>query len=69
MYSLGVRRVIGLLLFAALASAKDAKKSYWVGKKFTFPRAPKEDWVNLRNAPSTRDVKGKLLFVNFGFLS
>ena len=65
---MGVRRVIGLLLFAALAPAKDAKKPYWVGKKFTFPRAPKEDWVNLRKAPSTSDVKGKLLFVNFGFL-
>ncbi len=64
-----MRCVAVVLLFAALAPAKDAKKLYWVGKKFTFPRAPKEDWVNLRNAPSTRDVKGKLLFVNFGFLS
>ncbi len=64
-----MRCVAVVLLFAALATAKEPKKSYWIGKKFTFPRAPKEDWVNLRNAPSTSDVKGKLLFVNFGFLS
>ncbi len=64
-----MRCVAVVLLFAALASAKEPKKPYWVGKKFTFPRAPKEDWVNLRKAPSTSDVKGKLLFVNFGFLS
>ena len=67
--ALNVQALLGLVLLAGAVSAQDsAKKHAWLGKRWPTLSVKNDNWVNRRKPPRASDLRGKVLWVQFGFL-
>jgi len=67
--ALQVRVLLGFVLIAGAVSAQDPpKKHRWLGKHWPSLSVKNDHWVNRRKPLRASDLRGKVLWVQFGFL-
>ena len=69
-----MRKTLTLLLVVAAASAPAVaqgkkRKHPWLGKRLPTISAPKRDWVNTDDPPKARDLRDKVVWIHFSFLT
>ena len=64
-----VRPLLAAMLIASAVSAREPPKKHpWLGKHWPFLSAKNDHWVNRTKAPRASELRGKVLWVQFGFL-
>ena len=67
--ALNVLVLLGFVLIAGAVSAQDPPKQHpWLGKHWPSLNVKKDHWVNRRKPLRASDLRGKVLWVQFGFL-